>query len=125
VTPPPHAQGVEGLALEDDLFRRLPGLGVAPQPVAHVHPADGPVRCANHQHHRIGLLLPIAGPTRIFDLEDLLSIALAEGQVRVAGLQLQIEPLSGGAACIVLEFDLAVDAMVAVRVAAVDLAGFS
>src|SRR5262249_25105073 len=47
------------------------------------------------------------------------------GQVGIARLELQVEPLAGGAALIVFEFDLAVNAVIAVGVAAIDLSGFS
>jgi hypothetical protein len=74
------------------------------------------------QHDGVSLLLPVIGPARILDLEDLRAIAPAFPGV--AGLELHLETLPGGAALVVLELDLAINAVIAVRVAAIDLPGF-
>jgi hypothetical protein len=65
-----------------------------------------------------------APPARVLDLKHLRAIALAFLQVGIAELELHAETLPGGAALVVLELDLAINPVITVRVAAIDLPGF-
>jgi hypothetical protein len=90
---------------------------------AHVHPADFAIRLADDPHDGVSLLLPVIGPARVLDLKHLRVIALAFLEVGIARLELHIQALPGGAALVVLELDLAINLVVAVGLAAIDLPG--
>lgn len=79
--------------------------------LGHIHPANLPIRSANHQHHRIFLRRQILDVARFFDLEDFASV-LARFQIRIARLQLQIDALPACLPVVVFEFDLAINAPV-------------
>lgn len=72
--------------------------------LGHIHPANLPIRSANHQHHRIFLRRQILDVARFFDLEDFASV-LARFQIRIARLQLQIDALPACLPVVVFEFD--------------------
>jgi hypothetical protein len=73
--------------------------------------------------NRVRLALPVRDVLSLLDGEDFLAVALPLVDVRVTGLQLEIDLPTGRLPAAVLEFDLPVDAVVAGRQLAKDLSG--
>src|SRR5690349_23962103 len=111
----PHRLHVQPLALEDDLAARLvlPALEVT----RHVHPANRLlattlILLADDEVHVHRLADPVLQVAVVLHVEDFAAVAPAGPQVGIAALELDVDLPAAGLAVVVLEFHLAVDAVV-------------
>ncbi len=94
-----------------------------PQELADLHPFDLARGVADHEHDGKCLVGPVVGVPGLVDPEHLSVVPLAVPEVRVAGLELEVEPPTRRLAVVGLELDLDVDPVVADRDLPRDLPG--
>jgi hypothetical protein len=128
VPQPPYRLHVQPFALKDDLAAHLilPVLEIA----GHVHPADRLlavplVFLADDEIYVYRLLDPIVQMALVLYIKDFEIVALACPQVGIAALELHVDLFATRPAVVVLEFHLAVDAVVENCHRAKDLVGLA